>query len=124
MNHWYQVRRLRGAVILITIGVLALLSEWHVMRWDVSWPLILIVVGLLKLAERAAWTADLRDQQAQGFGTPAGGMGTMGMAAEHPVPPDPANPSYWPPVSSSVVPEEPLIQPHPPAPEDSGREDR
>ena len=40
MNRWYQVRRLRGAVILILIGVLALLNQWNIMHWRVSWPLI------------------------------------------------------------------------------------
>lgn len=32
MNRWYQIRRLRGAVILILIGVLALLNQWNIMH--------------------------------------------------------------------------------------------
>ena len=63
MNRWYQIRRLRGAVILILIGVLALLNQWNIMHWGTSWPLILIVLGLLMVAERAVWTADVRAQQ-------------------------------------------------------------
>lgn len=31
MNRWYQIRRLRGAVILILIGVLALLNQWNIL---------------------------------------------------------------------------------------------
>jgi len=104
MNRWYQMRRLRGAVILITIGVLALLNEWHIMRFEVSWPLILIVLGLLKIAERTAWSADVREQHnAQGYG---------------------AGTPYWPAASGTSGAAQPFIQPHPPAPEDTGREDR
>jgi len=64
MNRFYQVRRLRGAAFLILIGVLALLNQWRVLSWNQSWPLFLILLGVLILAERAAWTADMRDQQA------------------------------------------------------------
>ncbi len=39
MNRWYRIHRLRGAVFLILIGVLALLSEWNILRWRESWPL-------------------------------------------------------------------------------------
>ena len=46
MNRWYQIRRLRGAVILILIGVLALLNQWNILYWHNSWPLILIVIGV------------------------------------------------------------------------------
>ncbi|MHB8301855.1 MAG: LiaI-LiaF-like domain-containing protein [Acidobacteriaceae bacterium] len=115
MNHWYQMRRLRGAVILITIGVLALLNQWHVMRFDTSWPIILIVLGLMKIAERAAWSADIRQQQF-GTGTPPTGPGF--------VPPAPPNPAYWSASSPSVGADQPFVQPHPPSPEDPGRDDR
>lgn len=113
MNHWYQMRRMRGAVILIMIGVLALLNQWHIMRFDVSWPIILIVLGLLKIAERAAWSADVQAQQAQTF-VPGAGF----------VPPNPANPSYASASSPTLGADQPLVQPHPPTPEDFGREDR
>jgi hypothetical protein len=121
MNHWYQARRMRRPIVLITIGVLALLSVWHIARFEVTWPLILIVIGLLKVAERAAWTADVREQRAaQGF-VPAMGGNPVN---SDPVNPSPANPSYWSTASPQPVAEGPLIQTHPPAPEDSGRDDR
>lgn len=118
MNRWYQIRHLRGGAILILIGVLALLNQWRIMSWDKSWPFFLIVLGLLALAERAAWAADARArQEAQlnaSFTQP--GTGTI-----------PANPtvsaSWSTPPTSGVV-ENSFIQAHPPAPEDPGREER
>jgi hypothetical protein len=114
MNRWYQIRKMRGAAILILVGILALLSEWHVLGWDKSWPLILIVLGLMALVERAAWSAGVREQQAtQGFGPTTGpGTGTI-----------PPTPSYWSPAAPSNAGERP-IEPQPPAPENPGREDR
>ena len=120
MNHWYQARRMRRPIVLITIGVLALLSVWHVARFEATWPLILIVIGLLQIAERAAWTTDVREQQAQGVAPAMGGNPVH----TDPVNPSPANPSYWSTASPQPVAEGPLIQTHPPAPEDSGRDDR
>lgn len=119
MNRWYQMRRIRGAIILISFGVLALLNAWHIARFEVTWPLILIVIGLLKVAERAAWTADVRDQQAAQGCAPA----LVGQPA-CPANPTPANPAYWPSASPPHSADESLIQTHPPAPEDSGRDDR
>ena len=118
MNRWYQIRRLRGGAFLILVGVLALLNGWHVLSWDKSWPLFLIVAGLLALAERAAWTADVREQQAaQGYGSATGpGTGT--------IPPGSAGTPYGFSAPQSTVEEKPFIQTHPPFPEDSGREDR
>lgn len=65
MNRFYQIRRMRGAVFLILVGVLALLNQRHILSWGQSWPLFLILLGVLMLAERAAWMADLRDRQAE-----------------------------------------------------------
>jgi len=54
MNQYLLLRRLRGPVILITFGVTALLDQYNVISYDRSWPLYLIVIGILQLAERAA----------------------------------------------------------------------
>ena len=116
MNRWYQVRRMRGAAYLILVGVLALLNQWRILSWDKSWPLFLIVAGLLALAERAAWTADVRDQQAaQNFGVP----GQPGQ----PTPPNSVTSASWATPTTGTG-ETPFIQTHPPAPEDPGREER
>jgi hypothetical protein len=45
---------IRGPVLLITIGVLfALQQTGHVPVWR-TWPVILIVIGVMKLLERGA----------------------------------------------------------------------
>lgn len=59
MNHYIMIRRLRGPVILLLIGVIALLDETGVINgfWHWFWPLLLILIGVLMLAERAALAA-------------------------------------------------------------------
>jgi hypothetical protein len=49
--NWYQLRRLRGALVLILLGVVFLLDESHWFHHDV-WPLFLIGLGVILLAER------------------------------------------------------------------------
>ena len=56
MNQFLLLRRLRGPLILVTIGVMALLDQYDVLSFGKSWPLILIVIGILMLAERIALT--------------------------------------------------------------------
>jgi hypothetical protein len=120
MNHWYQIRRLRGAVILILIGVLALLNQWNILYWHNSWPLILIVIGLLMVLERAVWTAEARARQEEqeyaastGAYNPSRPLGGVAGSAPWTTPP-PSN------VGSG-----PFVQSQPPAaPDDPGREGR
>lgn len=52
MNQYLLLRRLRGPLILVTVGVMALLDQYNVLSFGRSWPLILIVLGILMLAER------------------------------------------------------------------------
>jgi hypothetical protein len=59
MNHYIMIRRLRNPAILLLIGVLALLDQLsvidHFWRWFV--PLLMILLGVLMLAERAMLAA-------------------------------------------------------------------
>lgn len=57
MNRYIMIRRLRGPAVLLLIGVMALLAQANILGWGQSWPLILILIGLLLLAERAALAA-------------------------------------------------------------------
>jgi hypothetical protein len=57
MNRWLMIRRLRGPAFLMMFGVTALLHEWHILSFGQSWPLYLVLAGVLTLAERAAFTA-------------------------------------------------------------------
>jgi hypothetical protein len=54
MNQYLFLQRIQGPALLLTFGVAALLDQWHIMSFGRSWPLYLIVLGVLKLAQRAA----------------------------------------------------------------------
>jgi hypothetical protein len=44
-----RCRGLMGPAVLITLGVLFLLSEFDVARFHSTWPILLIVIGLVKV---------------------------------------------------------------------------
>ena len=57
MNRYILIRRLRGPAILLLLGIIALLHESGLVEfWSLFFPLLLILIGVLKLAERAATT--------------------------------------------------------------------
>ena len=60
MNRYIFIRRLRGPAILLLIGVLALLHQAGAIEhfWRLFWPLLLIMLGVIMLAERAALEVD------------------------------------------------------------------
>jgi hypothetical protein len=62
MNNWLLIRRLRGPAFLLLIGVMAMLHEWGGFGFHRSWPLLLILAGVLSLAERAALSQAIDDQ--------------------------------------------------------------
>jgi len=70
-----SIRGLMGPAILITIGVLFLVQQSH---WDYhfgkTWPVILLVIGAVKLAEALASDAGHGTQQIPPPG-PGPGMG-------------------------------------------------
>jgi len=90
MNAYIMVRRLRGPAFLLLVGVLALLNQLDVISWGHSWPLFMILGGVLLLAERAALAA-------------TGG---------YPQPPYPGqpNPGPNPGTSIAVTPQSPIVQ--------------
>ncbi len=48
---------LRGAIWIILIGVLFLLDNAHILSWGRSWPLFIIVAGLMAMFQRATYSA-------------------------------------------------------------------
>lgn len=58
MNRYILIRRLRGPAFLLLVGVIALLAQAHILGWWQSWPMFLILAGVLLLAERAALAAE------------------------------------------------------------------
>jgi len=60
MSRYIMIRRLRAPAILLLAGGIALLHQTGIIHrgWSLFWPLLLILLGVLLLAERAALAAD------------------------------------------------------------------
>jgi TM2 domain-containing membrane protein YozV len=55
---FYRMRlfsALRGSVWVILVGVMFFLSNFHILSWGRSWPLFIIVAGLMTFFERTAF---------------------------------------------------------------------
>lgn len=79
MNRYILIRRLRWPAVLLLLGTILLLHEAGLVEfWDLFFPLFLILIGVLKLAERAALAAAGNEAYAQ-YGTvnPAAPAGTQ-----------------------------------------------
>ena len=73
MNQWLLLQRIKGPSFLLMFGVTALLDEFTRIGYGRSWPLYLILWGVLALADRAALAqADLEHYVAQGGGPGSG----------------------------------------------------
>jgi len=58
MNRYILIRRLRWPAVLLLLGTILLLHESGLADfWGLFFPLFLILIGVLKLAERAALAA-------------------------------------------------------------------
>ena len=58
MNRYILIRRLRGPAILLLLGTILLMHQAGLVDfWALFFPLLLILIGVLKLAERAALAA-------------------------------------------------------------------
>lgn len=62
---------LMGAAVLITLGVLFLLSAWAHVRFHSTWPVILIVIGVVLFLRSSGSTAGHISPGAPAAGTPA-----------------------------------------------------
>jgi hypothetical protein len=51
-----RMRYMTGPAMMVTVGVLGLLAATHVLPWHNSWPLFLIVLGAIRLAQMSAST--------------------------------------------------------------------
>ena len=47
------VQAIRGPILLITLGTLFAVQQAGILAFSRTWPLILIVIGVMKLLERA-----------------------------------------------------------------------
>ena len=99
MNRYILIRRLRGPAILLLLGIIALLHQTGVVYhfWHLFWPLVLILMGVLLLAERAALAMEGYQQMYPDAHYPGGHRGRARIPAPGPIPPAP---------STSIVPAE------------------
>jgi hypothetical protein len=67
-----MIRAVRGPVTLITVGVLFALNNFTEYRFDQTWPVILIVFGLMSLLGHSTERIPPPPAPPQGF-PPAGG---------------------------------------------------
>ena len=51
-NTWMLVRAMRGPVILIAVGTLFAIDHFGAYGFERTWPVLIIVIGLMKLLER------------------------------------------------------------------------
>jgi cell wall-active antibiotic response 4TMS protein YvqF len=84
-----SIRGLMGPAILITIGVLFLVQQSHwAYHFGRTWPVILLVIGGIKLAEALASDAGHNTQQVPPVG-PQQGQGPGQFPPPPPPPPPP-----------------------------------
>jgi hypothetical protein len=86
MNRYILIRRLTGPCVLLLLGVVALLHEADLVSWNIFVPLLLILIGVLKLAQRAALAA-AGDEPPYPGTFPGGYPGSYAYGAQPPVPP-------------------------------------
>lgn len=82
MNRYIFLRRIRGPVMILVFGFTALLNQWGVLDFGQSWPLYMIALGVLMLAERAAWAQAQNEIPPPGAYT--GGAPSQGYAGQYP----------------------------------------
>jgi Domain of unknown function (DUF5668) len=68
-----RYRGIMGSVVLMTVGALFLLENFHLhdLDWDHTWPLLLIVIGVMLMLQRTAPTeGHIQPFAGQPFPTP------------------------------------------------------
>jgi hypothetical protein len=99
MNGGNLFRAIRGPVLLITVGVLFALDHMDVLSFDRTWPAIIIIFGLMKLAERMGGGAPPYPPQYMGPPSPYAG-----------VQPYPGAPPYAGPQQPGAPPSNPVVR--------------
>lgn len=57
-NGRYRHQRLMGPIVLITLGILFLLDQFHIYDFSETWPILLIAIGAVKILERFVATKE------------------------------------------------------------------
>ena len=66
------IRALRSSVWLFLLGVLFFLDTFNILSWSRSWPLFIIVAGIMALLERSAYTTSVWQPSNYATEPPAG----------------------------------------------------
>ena len=59
-NNYLLIRAARGPLLLIALGVLTALHRFQDISFTKTWPVLLILLGVMKLLERASGRMDDR----------------------------------------------------------------
>lgn len=51
-----RMNYMMGPAMLVTVGVLGLLASWRLAAWHSTWPIILIVLGAVKVLQSSLST--------------------------------------------------------------------
>ena len=70
------VRALWASVWLFAVGVLLLLNEFDIVQWHRSWPLFIILAGVMGLLQRAASSSAASSYAPASYGAPVGASPT------------------------------------------------
>lgn len=81
MTSYILIRRLMGPSILLLLGIVALLSQAHIVHFAIFFPLLLILIGVIKLAERAALAVEDYPPPPPSWGQYPGPTGASGGSA-------------------------------------------
>jgi hypothetical protein len=68
----------RGPILLITVGVLFAIQQAGLLPFSRTWPLLVIVVGIVKLVERMNAQPSVPGAPPGGGPRPGAGMGSSG----------------------------------------------
>jgi hypothetical protein len=69
MNSANLIQAVRGPLMMITLGILLAIDHFGQYSFGRTWPLLVIIFGVLKLAERAAATPEPLPPNTPGGGT-------------------------------------------------------
>jgi hypothetical protein len=74
MNRYILIRRLKGPAVLLLLGIVALLHQADLVSWKLFVPLLLILLGVLQLAERMSLATETEYPPAPYPGAPYPGV--------------------------------------------------
>jgi hypothetical protein len=111
------LRAIRGPITLITVGVLFALNNFTAYSFDKTWPVLLIVFGLLSLMKRGMEPAPPPPPPVQPYPPPAYAYPTQGSYAQSTYAQPPAKGGFG---ASAPRPAEPPQSPVPPTPPPPG----